>query len=143
MPSKDEIEQARQIHALHEAGQDEQIPYQGMMLTTVVAEADRMIRLEHGPKYFNMSLYGIAIGDVALIGIPGEPFTGIGCSLKESENWEMIIPTCLTNGAQGYFPMKDSYEEGGYEARSSEFAPGVAELIVAESNELLMALECK
>lgn len=143
MPREDEIEQARQIHALHEAGQDEQIPYQGMMLTTVVAEADRMIRLEHGPKHFNMSLYGIAIGDVALIGIPGEPFTGIGCSLKESENWEMVIPTCLTNGAQGYFPMKDSYEEGGYEARSSEFAPGVAELIVSESNELLMALDNK
>ena len=30
------------------------------------------------------------------------------------------LPCCLTNGAEGYYPMKEAYDEGGYEARSSK-----------------------
>jgi len=141
MPKKEDMAEAHRIHDLHEAGKDEEIPYTGMMLTTVVAEAARMIRLEHGPEYFDMQLYGIAIGKVVLLGIPGEPFTGIGRGLKEAEGWDMVIPTCLTNGVQGYFPMKDAYDEGGYEARSSEFAAGVAELMIEQGKALLKELE--
>ena len=111
--------------------------YTGMMLTTVVAEAARMIRLEHGPEFFEMELIGVAIGNVALIGIPGEPFTGVGVGLKETKGWDLVLPTCITNGAHGYFPMKEAYEEGGYEARSSSFKAGSAELIVKEGCELL------
>lgn len=141
MPSKEEIEEAHRINVLHEEGKDDQIPYTGMMLTTVVAEAARMVRLENGPEYFDMDLHGIAIGDVAFIGIPGEPFTGVGRGLKDVNNWELVIPTCLTNGVQGYFPMKEAYDEGGYEARSSEFASGVAELIVEEGTKLLSEMK--
>ena len=132
MPQMEDMEEAYLINELHEAGKDEEIPYKGMMLTTVVAEAARMIRLEHGPSSFDMKLSGIAIGNVAMLGIPGEPFSGIGRSLKETDGWELILPTCNTNGYQGYFPMKEAYDEGGYEARSSDFAAGVAELIIKE-----------
>lgn len=41
------------------------------------------------------------------------------------------------HGYEGYFPMRNAYEEGGYEARSSRFKTGVAELIVEEGLELL------
>lgn len=137
MPKPEELPEARRIDALHRAGKDEELPFTGMMLTTVVAEADRMLRLEHGPEKFEMELSAIAIGDVALIGIPGEPFNGIGKALKEAEGWGMIIPTCLTNGHQGYFPMMDAYREGGYEARSSNFRAGTAELLIQEGIGLL------
>lgn len=140
MPQMEDMEEAYRINELHEAGKDEEIPYKGMMLTTVVAEAARMLRLEHGPDSFEMKLSGIAIGNVAMIGIPGEPFSGIGRSLKETDGWEMILPTCNTNGYQGYFPMKEAYDEGGYEARSSDFAAGVAELIIEEGKQLLKEL---
>ena len=83
---------------------------------------------------------GIAIGNVALIGVPGEPFTGIGRGLKEAEGWDLVLPCCLTNGDTGYFPMMDAYVEGGYEARSSSFKAGVAELIIAEGKDLLDSL---
>ena len=111
-----------------------------MMLTTVVAEAGRMVRLEHGPESFPMILSGIAIGDVAIAGIPGEPFTGIGRGLKATEGWELVIPTCCTNGYEGYFPMQDSYDEGGYEAVGSVFGPKTAELLVENGLKVLNLL---
>ena len=141
MPKPEDMKEAYRIHELHQAGEDHKLPYSGMMLTTVVAEAARMIRLEHGPKNFEMELSGIAIGDVVLLGIPGEPFTGIGRALKETKDWELVVPTCLTNGSQGYFPMKDAYDEGGYEARASNFRTGVAELIIQEGKLLLNVLK--
>ena len=49
LPRPEDIPEARRIATLHAAGRDDEIPYQGMMLTTVVAEAERMLRLEHGP----------------------------------------------------------------------------------------------
>lgn len=140
MPKPEDIAEAHRINDLHLAGKDSELPYEGMMLTTVVAEAGRMVRLEHGPEAFEMDLSGVAIGDVVLIGIPGEPFLGIGRGLKESEGWDLILPSCLTNGAHGYFPMKDAYEQGGYEARSSNFKEGVAEYIIEEGKKLLAEL---
>ena len=141
MPDPKDMPLAHKYHELHLAGRDEEIPFTEMMLTTVVAEAGRMVRLEHGPEFFPMTLSSVAIGDVALFGIPGEPFTGIGRGLKASKDWSMVMPCCLTNGDEGYFPMKDSYEEGGYEARSSNYKVGVAERIIEEGLGLLADLK--
>ena len=137
MPKPEDMAEAYRIDALHQAGKDDELPYKGMMLTTVVAEAGRMIRLEHGPEVFDMELSAISIGEVALLGIPGEPFSGIGRALKESEGFGIVIPTCCTNGYQGYFPMKEAYDEGGYESRSSNFRAGVAEQMIEEGKALL------
>ena len=110
------------------------------MLTTVVAEAARMVALQNGPVSFPLPLTAVAIGKIAFIGIPGEPFNGIGRALKENSDFDLVIPSCLVNGSEGYFPMKDAYDEGGYEARSSWFKAGVAELIIAEGKKLLADL---
>ncbi len=136
-PTPEQLPLAHKYNDLHKAGRDDEIPYKAMMLTTVVAEAARMVRLENAPDTFPMLFSAIAIGDVALFGIPGEPFNGVGRALKESENWKMVIPTCNTNAKEGYFPMMDSYEEGGYEARSSSFKAGVAERIIEEGKAIL------
>ena len=37
-------------------------------------------------------------------------------------------------------PMQDSYDEGGYEARSSRYKAGTAELIIEEGKALLDTL---
>ena len=137
MPTAEELVQAEKIHALHEAGRDAELPYAGMMLTTMVAEAGRMVKLKDGPASFPMELSGVAIGPVALIGIPGEPFTGIGRGLKEVPGWDLILPCCLTNGNEGYFPMQEAYDEGGYESQSSFFKAGVAEFLIEEGAKLL------
>ena len=141
MPTPEELSTAIRIHELHTAGKDEEIPYTGMMLTTVVAEAGRMVRLKDGPESFKMRLCGISIGPVAFVSIPGEGFTGIGRGFKNTDGYDLIIPCGLTNGYQGYFPMKDAYDEGGYEARSSRYKVGVAEMLISEGKMLLKELE--
>ena len=140
-PTAEEMPLARKYNELHLAGKDSEIPYKGMMLTTVVAEAQRKVKLENGPDFFEMPITGVAIGDVAFVGIPGEPFSGIGISIKATEGWKMILPCCSTNGYEGYFPMKEAYDEGGYETGSSSFKSGVAELIIEESKKVLDILK--
>jgi len=140
-PEPEELPLAHKYKELHEAGRDDLIPYSAMELTTVVAEALRMCRLEDAPREFVLNLTGLQIGEVALVGIPGEPFTDIGVGIKKAEGWSLILPCALTNGAFGYFPMKSAYDEGGYEARSSNYKSGVAERIIEGGIEVLNKLK--
>ena len=137
MPTAEELVQATRFVELHEADRDCDIPYEGMELTTVVAESLRMKQLEHGPESFSLRLTALAFGPVVMIAIPGEPFTGIGVALKAGSKFAMTMPCCLTNGSEGYFPMKEAYDEGGYEARSSIFKAGVAEQIIEYGLKLI------
>jgi len=105
-PEAKDLPEAHRIYELHKAGKDDELPYEGMMLTTIVAEAERMVELENGPDAFRMRLSAVSIGSVAIIGIPGEPFSGIGKGLKESEGYDMVIPCCLTNGGEGYHQVQ-------------------------------------
>ena len=137
VPDPKDVPLAEKYVKLHNEGRDDEIPFKAMMLTTVVAEAARMVRLKDGPESFPFLLSAVSIGGVALIGIPGEPFNAIGRELKKTEGWDLVIPCCYTNSAEGYFPMQDSYDEGGYEARGSNFKAGVGEKIIASGKELL------
>ena len=114
-----------------------------MMLTTVVAEALMKLKIENYPDELPLLLSGIRIGGAAFVGIPGEPFTGVGMGIKAAKGWDMILPCCNTNDKEGYFPMKDSFDEGGYEARSSIFVSGVAEALIDGGVKLLDDMRAK
>lgn len=136
----EQLPEAHRINNMYVSGmkQKDILPdVEGMLRTTIIAEAARMVRLENASDFFEMPMAGIAIGPVAFIGIPGEPFTGIGLALKDTDEWAMVLPTCNTNGKEGYFPMMDAFEEGGYEARSSNFKAGIAELLAEEGKQIL------
>lgn len=137
-PRLEDLQLAHRYADLHAAGHDEEIPFKGMELTTVVAEAGRMVRLENGPDVFSMPVSTVTVGDaLAFVGIPGEPFTAIGRQIKEQSRFAMTIVSCLTNGAYGYFPTAGAYAEGGYEARSSIFGPSVADDLVCKARTML------
>ncbi|MDW7657563.1 MAG: hypothetical protein SCM11_10365 [Bacillota bacterium] len=129
----EKLPEARRIIELHDSGKTDQIPGQGMGKTTQVAEAHRMLRLADGPDTLPLNMTAVRFGDVCIAGIPGEPFTGIGRGIKGQSPFAMQIVCCCANGYEGYFPMQDAFDEGGYEARSSSFKPGVAENIIAAS----------
>ena len=137
MPTEEQLPLAHQYKEWHDAGRDDLIPYEAMELTTVVAEAIRMCELENGPEYIDLTLTGVRLGNIALMGIPGEPFTDIGVEIKKAEGWDLILPCALANGYEGYFPMQSAFDEGGYEARTSRYKAGVAERIIAGAKELL------
>lgn len=131
---------AEQYIAAHEAGRAGEIPYTGMEYTTVVAEAYRIKRLENGPDTFTLYLNAVRVGDLVFSGIPGEPFTDIGRGIKAQSPFAMTIVTCCANGYEAYYPMQSAYDEGGYEARSSVFAAGIAERLIDASVQMLTTL---
>jgi hypothetical protein len=138
VPTAEELPLAKLYKQLHDEGRDAEIPFTAMELTTVVAEACRMCALENGPDSYRLDLTGLRIGPVALIGIPGEPFTEIGVRIKDTDGWSAILPCCLVNGSDcSYFPTESAFDEGGYEARSSYYNRGVDNIIVAGSKVLL------
>ena len=137
----DDVELAEKYLQLHREGKDEEIPFKAMMLTTVLAESARIVRMQSAPDNYPFLLSAISIGNVAVAGLPGEPFNAIGRAIRLTEGYDLIIPCCIVNGYRGYFPMQDSYDEGGYEARSSSFKAGVGEKIVAYGKELLIDLK--
>lgn len=142
MPSQSELPAARRIVRLHRAGRDAELPFRDMELTTAVAEAGRMLLLEHGPRSFKLPLSAMAIGDdVVFVGVPGEPFSEIGFSIRDRAPFPNVFCTCLTNASLGYFPVESAYAEGGYEARSSVFSASVAKDIIAGQIKLLNTLK--
>ncbi|MBQ2719764.1 MAG: hypothetical protein IJF73_06835 [Clostridia bacterium] len=141
-PRPEDLPEARRLVELHKQGRDGEIPGKGMDFVTVIAEACRMVALADGPDTFDIPMAGIAIGDVALVGIAGEPFTAIGRGIRasEAEGWELVLPCCCTNGSEGYFPMMDAYEEGGYESRTTRYRAGVGELLTEKGIEILFKI---
>ena len=112
-----------------------------MELTTVVAEATRIVELENGPDSYSFTLSAIKIGDMAFAGIPGEPFTEIANRIYDASPFETTVLCCLTNGGDSYFPTSRAYEEGGYEARTARLKKGADNIIVEGTTELLNSLK--
>lgn len=137
----DRLSEARKIHELYIAGRAHELPYKEMELTTVVAEAERIIELENGPMSYAYTLSAIKIGDLVFTGIGGEAFTEIGNRIRENSPFENTVVCCITNCAGGYVPTKNAYIEGGYEARSSRLKPGGDDIIVDGMIALLKELK--
>jgi neutral ceramidase len=80
------------------------------------------------------------VGDVAFVGLGGEVFNEIGKAIKAVSPFPHTFVITHCNGAAGYLPTRQSYDEGGYEVRSSPFAPTAAEQVVKEAAQMLQEL---
>ena len=65
----------------------------------------------------------------------------IAKAIAEAEGFDMVIPCCIVNGRNGYFPTNNAYEEGGYEAATSNFKAGVADRMIEAGKELLAEIK--
>ena len=133
----DRLLEAEAILKIHEEGRDNELPCEGMEVTTVVAEAARIVRLKNGPENYEFTINALSLGDIALVFFPGEPFVEIGRRVVEASPFKMTLACAITNGGGTYFPTTSAFEEGGYEVRSSSLKKGVDNLLVEGSKELL------
>jgi len=142
--TEEEIEEAKIIVEQYKQGGIDAIVlperYKGQKPSSVHAGACRILRLKNGPDAKNMRLTAVSVGEVVIVGLPGEPFTEIGCSVKERSKFTVTIPACCANGYEGYFPMDHCFDEGGYEALNANFARGTAERMIDSSLELISSL---
>ena len=140
VPKKEDLPLARKYKELYDSGRSDEIPYTGMELTTVVAEALRICKMENDPEYSFLNLSALRIGEVGFVTIPGEPFTDIGVEIKKCGGYGLVLPCAITNGYEGYFPSPSAFAEGGYEARTSPYKDDIAERIVTSAKKLLESL---
>ncbi len=131
------LDEAKKINELYSSGRANELPYEGMELTTVVAEAERIINLSNGPEDFEFVLSALKVGDLVFGGLPGEPFTEIANRIYDGSPFGNTILCCISNSDGPYFPTSKAYSEGGYEARSSTLKPGGDNIIVDGMCELL------
>ncbi len=76
------------------------------------------------------------LGDIPVVGLPGEVFVELGLRIKKALDASPVLVVSLSNDSAGYIPVRRAYREGGYESRVSPYAPGCGELLVKEALDL-------
>jgi hypothetical protein len=100
----------------------------------------RIANLEDKTVFQRVPVSMGAVGEFALIGFGGEPFTEIGVRVANQSPFKKTIVCCLTNNSGGYVPTSKAYDEGGYEARGSSLKRGSDDILVQEMSDLLKTL---
>jgi hypothetical protein len=88
----------------------------------------------------------LRIGDVAIVGVPGEFFTVLGQEIKRRSPFRYTYVFELANDYVGYVPDKTSFDRGGYQVWTglhSFLERGSGETIVATAVELLDRLHAE
>ena len=106
-----------------------------------VEEALRQIEL--GQPSIPAEVQAMRIGDVALVGLPGEPFVELGVEIKRRSAAPHTIVAGYANGYLGYFATPAAWELGGYEVGNGPWAqvgPQAAGQLVETAVEMIQAL---
>jgi neutral ceramidase len=85
-------------------------------------------------------LQAIRIGDVAVVGVPGEYFTNLGLDIKRRSPFRYTFVAELANDWIGYLPDRKAFEFGGYQTWTGlhSFAePGTGEAVADEIVKML------
>lgn len=88
----------------------------------------------------SLTITAARIGNIAFVGLGAEVLTEIGMSIKAGSPYEHTFVITHCNGAAGYLPPKNLYIEGGYEIKSSAFAPQAADQVVKQAVKMLHEL---
>ena len=135
-------EALRIIKEYERLGDPRLIPGMKEPVAHTMGKARRVVELEKYEDYKELYLSAVTVGNVAFGGIPGEPFTEVGRIVKRKSEFILTIPSCCTNGYEGYYPMAADYDEAGYESASARFVKGTAEKLADELSSLINSLKC-
>jgi len=103
---------------------------------------NRVRRFEKQPPTARTSIVqALRVGDLALVGVPGEFFVELGLEIKRRSPFAQTMILELANDCVGYIPTRRAFEEGAYEPNSSPYEPGFGEAIVDSAVGLLEGLK--
>ena len=86
------------------------------------------------------------LGDIALVGVPGELFTNLGIQIKRSSPFRHTYVIALANDWIGYIPDKEAFDLGGYQVWTgyhSYVERGTGEAIAERAIRMLYNLRAK
>lgn len=89
-----------------------------------------------------VEVMAMRVGDVGIVGLPGEIFCEFGLEIKDRSPAKHTIVIELANGAVGYFPTVAAFDEGGYEvtASATNYEKGSGEKLVESAVKQLNEL---
>jgi hypothetical protein len=94
------------------------------------------------PSPLPVELQALRIGEVAIVSMPGEPFSGIGTAVRRQSPFAFTFFCGYSSGqGSGYMPTAEEYAHGGYEVEMSPYAPAAASMVVEASLQLLAKLK--
>ncbi len=102
----------------------------------------KQLKSEQG-KTRETLLQAVAIGDVAIVGVPAEYFTIFGVDIKRRSPFRYTYVAELANDWIGYLPNLEAHELGGYQTwmgLHSYAEPGTGERVADEAVKLLEEL---
>ncbi|MBQ8339230.1 MAG: hypothetical protein IJY16_02170, partial [Clostridia bacterium] len=85
----------------------------------------------------------LRVGDLYVVGFPGEPYADIGLRLRERVAPRQLILSELAGNELGYFATEPAYSAGVYEAvlPSDPFELPVIERMIDEAEKLILRAE--
>ncbi len=131
-PSAEELAAAQALRASKHDPTDAEWIYAGEMLAVHQEPLQRLT-----------PIMAMRIGDVGLVGLPGEIFVEYGLQIKQRSPFTRTFTIELANDYVGYCPTDRALEEGSYEtrlARTAKAAPGTERLFVDTAVRLLEKL---
>lgn len=105
-----------------------------------VFAAERAALAPHQGQTRQTTLQVVRLGQVALVGIPGELFARLGLAIRRGSPLRHTFVVGLANDDFGYVPDAEGYDLGGYQAWVHRHCPaerGTGEAMVAQALSLV------
>lgn len=105
-----------------------------------VFAAERVALASHAGEERQVPLQVLRLGQVALVGIPGEMYARLGLAIRRGSPVRHTFVVGLANDDFGYIPDAEGYDLGGYQAWAHRHCPaerGSGEAMVAQSLAML------
>ncbi len=102
--------------------------------------ANEAVEVAKLPQQEEVAIQALAIGDLGIVGLPGETFVEYGLAIKRQSPFARTFVVELANGTVGYCPTDRALDEGSYEtqlARSACADKGTEDAMVSAALEAL------
>jgi neutral ceramidase len=109
-----------------------------LVLPTKKASPSEESESSDQPEPITTELQVLRLGDIYILGLPGEILVEVGLEIQKRAKLENLIIVTICNDAIGYVPHSAAYDEGGYEPGSAtKLAKGAAEIMIEQALELI------
>ncbi|UCG58590.1 MAG: neutral/alkaline non-lysosomal ceramidase N-terminal domain-containing protein [Phycisphaerales bacterium] len=99
---------------------------------------DRITDAGTEDKHLTTEIQVIRLGDVYILGLPGEVLVEVGLQIKKRAGLQNLLIVSLSNDAIGYVCHSEAYDEGGYEpGTGTNLAKGAAEILIEQALALI------
>jgi neutral ceramidase len=81
----------------------------------------------------------LSLGDIDILGLPGEPFVEIGIDIKSAWRKKPLLTAGYANDDIRYILTEDAYVSGQYETVGTPLTRGAASRLIQAAHEILRA----